>query len=255
MCAESLRLTRDPHTSRRSKRDEGAERRLSLIRDVPLQVDHPEPMLTADAGLITASGFILRMKRAIDIAASVAFLLLFSPVLILTFVAVATTSRGPVIFKQERVGKDGRPFPLFKFRSMSATAEEEREGLADRNELSGPVFKIHSDPRVTCVGKFIRRTSIDELPQFWNVLRGDMSLVGPRPPLPDEVDQYSEWELQRLAVQPGITGLSQVSGRADLDFVTCVTMDIEYIQRWRPMSDVVLLIKTIPAVLLGRGAY
>ena len=105
------------------------------------------------------------------------------------------------------------------------------------------------------MGAFLRRASIDELPQFWNVLRGDMSLIGPRPPLPDEVDQYSAWESQRLAVRPGVTGLSQVSGRADLDFVTCVTMDIEYIEEWRPLLDFVLLLKTIPAVLLGRGAY
>ncbi len=212
-------------------------------------------MLTANAGLIAAPGFILWIKRVIDVVASIVFLLLFSPVLILTAVAVAMTSRGPIIFKQERVGKDGRPFLLFKFRSMRATAEDERDGLDDQNELSGPIFKIYSDPRITCVGKFIRRASIAELPQFLNVLRGDMSLVGPRPPLPDEVDLYTEWQLQRLAVRPGVTGLSQVSGRANLDFLTSVTLDIEYIEEWRPLLDTMLLLKTIPAVLLGRGAY
>ncbi|MEA3510458.1 MAG: sugar transferase [Actinomycetota bacterium] len=213
------------------------------------------PFLTSDAGLIVASKFQLFVKRGVDIFASIFFLAVLSPILALTALAVALTSAGPTIFKQQRVGRDGRHFQFYKFRSMSATAEDEREALSDRNESNGPVFKIFADPRITPIGKFIRKTSIDELPQFWNVLRGEMSLVGPRPPLPGEVEHYSAWERQRLAVRPGVTGIWQVSGRADLDFETWVTMDIQYIEEWRPWLDFKLLARTIPAVLSGRGAY
>ena len=165
------------------------------------------------------------------------------------------TSPGPPIFRQTRVGIDGRRFSFYKFRSMRVTAEQERDQLVDLNERGGPIFKIKDDPRITKVGWLTRRSSIDELPQLWNVLRGDMSLVGPRPPLPAEVEQYSAWEDQRLRVKPGITCIWQVSGRSDLDFETWVAMDIEYIERWRLWLDIVLLAKTIPAVLSGRGAY
>jgi len=227
---------------------------LTTDDDPQLEIDL-RPFLTSEAGLIVASRFQLAIKRGVDIVASIFFLAVLSPLLAFATLAVGLTSAGPVIFKQERVGKDGRPFLFYKFRSMSATAEEERDALSDQNESSGPVFKIQADPRITPIGRLIRRASIDELPQFWHVLRGQMSLVGPRPPLPDEVAQYSEWERQRLTVRPGVTGIWQVSGRADLDFQTWVEMDIQYIEEWRPWLDFVLLSKTIPAVLSGRGAY
>ncbi len=213
------------------------------------------PYLTEDAGLITASAVSLRAKRIMDVIGSILLLVLFSPILLIAALAVKLTSPGPVIFKQQRVGKDGREFEFYKFRSMRASAEEERPLLDDDNEADGPIFKIQSDPRITPVGRFLRRTSIDELPQFWNVLIGNMSLVGPRPPLPEEVEQYSDWEYQRLAVVPGVTGIWQVSGRSDLDFETWVSMDIQYIQEWHPWLDFTLLARTVPAVLSGRGAY
>ena len=233
---------------------------LHLVVDLT-EVDEPRlevdlrPYLSENAGLLNASQLKLTIKRGIDIIASIFFLILFSPILLITALAVVTTSKGPAIFKQYRIGKDGQPFEFYKFRSMSATAEEDRFLLLDQNEAGGPIFKIASDPRITPVGAFIRRTSIDELPQIWNVLRGDMSLVGPRPPLPEEVQQYSAWERQRLTVRPGVTGIWQVSGRSDLDFETWVAMDIEYIEEWSPSLDFSLMVRTIPAVLSGRGAY
>jgi lipopolysaccharide/colanic/teichoic acid biosynthesis glycosyltransferase len=153
------------------------------------------------------------------------------------------------------VGKDGREFTFYKFRSMHTNADLRRNELAHLNETDGPVFKMREDPRITAVGRILRRTSIDEAPQFWNVLRGDMSLVGPRPPLPSEVMHYDAKQWQRLMVWPGITCIWQVSGRSDLDFATWVDMDLEYIRRWSPWLDVALLLRTIPAVLSGRGAY
>jgi exopolysaccharide biosynthesis polyprenyl glycosylphosphotransferase len=233
---------------------------LHLVVDLT-EVDEPRleidlrPYLTDDAGLLTASQSELAVKRGVDILASILFLILFSPILLITALAVVATSRGPVIFRQQRVGQGGDLFEFFKFRSMYMTAEEDRYLLVDQNEADGPIFKIAADPRITPVGKFIRRTSIDELPQLWNVLRGDMSLVGPRPPLPEEVAQYTDWERQRLMVRPGVTGIWQVSGRSDLDFETWVAMDVEYIEEWRPSLDFALMVKTIPAVLSGRGAY
>lgn len=233
---------------------------LHLVVDLT-EADEPRlevdlrPYLTEDAGLLTASNLELSIKRGVDIIASIFFLILFSPILLATALAVVATSKGPAIFKQYRVGKNGQPFEFYKFRSMRATAEEDRFLLLDQNEAGGPIFKIAADPRITPVGKFIRRTSIDELPQIWNVLRGDMSLVGPRPPLPEEVAMYTSWERQRLSVRPGVTGIWQVSGRSDLDFETWVAMDVEYIEEWSPSLDLSLMVKTIPAVLSGRGAY
>jgi exopolysaccharide biosynthesis polyprenyl glycosylphosphotransferase len=218
-------------------------------------VDASRPFLTGDAGLLVASKFELVLKRLIDIAGSVVLMVVLFPVLMLTAFAVVVTSKGPILFSQERVGKDGRPFMVHKFRSMRTTAEQDRIDLEEQNEASGPVFKIREDPRITPCGRFIRKLSFDELPQFWNVFRGDMSLVGPRPPLPQEVDEYTHWERQRLMVKPGITGIWQVSGRSDLDFETWVSMDIQYIEEWTPSLDFVLLFRTIPAVLSGKGAY
>jgi exopolysaccharide biosynthesis polyprenyl glycosylphosphotransferase len=218
-------------------------------------VDASRSFLTGESGLLVASKFELMLKRLIDIAGSVLLMVLLFPVLILTAFAVKVTSKGPILFTQFRVGKDGRRFKVLKFRSMSVTAEEDRLALEDHNEAAGPVFKIQEDPRITPIGKFIRKLSFDELPQFWNVFRGEMSLVGPRPPLPQEVDEYTYWERQRLMVKPGITGIWQVSGRSDLDFETWISMDIQYIEEWTPRLDFVLLFKTIPAVVSGKGAY
>lgn len=195
------------------------------------------------------------LKRTVDVVIAALALVVLSPVVLLTALVVKATSPGPVLFKQKRAGKDGREFDFYKFRTMEADAEAHREELIDLNEVSGPVFKIRDDPRMIPIGRFLRRTSIDELPQLWNVLRGDMCLVGPRPPIPDEVVEYSDWEIQRLAATPGITCIWQVSGRSELDFETWVRMDIEYIQKWSLWLDLKLLARTIPAVLSGEGAF
>jgi lipopolysaccharide/colanic/teichoic acid biosynthesis glycosyltransferase len=179
----------------------------------------------------------------------------FSPVFLLTAIAVKATSRGPVFFRQTRVGLNGRTFTLFKFRSMYQDAEARRPALEDRNEMTGPVFKIKHDPRITAVGKWIRRFSIDEIPQFWNVLRGDMSLVGPRPPIPEEVKKYERWQRRRLSMKPGITCLWQVSGRNGLDFESWMRLDLAYIDTWSLRLDVQILLRTVPVVLTARGAH
>jgi lipopolysaccharide/colanic/teichoic acid biosynthesis glycosyltransferase len=209
----------------------------------------------ASRGLLAASRLQLAAKRAFDVVASLGLLLACLPVLATVAVAVALTSRGPVLYRQERIGKDGRPFRMLKFRSMRLGAHEEREGLRDRNRASGPAFKIPNDPRLTRIGRMIRRFSIDELPQLINVLRGEMSLVGPRPPLPEEVEEYDERQRGRLAVTPGLTCIWQVSGRSDVDFDTWVAMDLEYIETWTLGRDLGIVLRTVPAVLSGRGAY
>jgi lipopolysaccharide/colanic/teichoic acid biosynthesis glycosyltransferase len=153
------------------------------------------------------------------------------------------------------VGKSGREFTIFKFRSMHPRAAEERELLEEHNEASGPIFKIRSDPRLTRVGRVIRRFSLDELPQLVNVLRGEMSLIGPRPPIPEEVERYEEWHLKRLEVSPGMTGLWQVSGRSELDFDEMVMYDLYYIEHWSLSLDLRILLRTIPTVVTGGGAF
>ncbi|MEZ4867903.1 MAG: exopolysaccharide biosynthesis polyprenyl glycosylphosphotransferase [Caldilineaceae bacterium] len=194
-------------------------------------------------------------KRMLDITmASVALLLLW-PLMLVTAVAIKFESPGPVIFQQKRIGKWGRPFTCYKFRSMCVDAEQRKSELLHRNEVDGPIFKMQRDPRITRVGAFIRKTSIDELPQLFNILRGDMSLVGPRPPVPQEVDQYHFEQLRRLNAVPGLTGLQQVSGRSDLSFERWVELDLEYIADQSLRHDIKILLKTIPTVLLGRGAY
>jgi lipopolysaccharide/colanic/teichoic acid biosynthesis glycosyltransferase len=164
-------------------------------------------------------------------------------------------SPGPVIFKQQRVGKDGRLFDVLKFRSMIEGAEQMQADLEALNEVDGPLFKVRQDPRVTRVGKWLRRTSIDELPQLVNVLRGEMSIVGPRPGTPEEVAQYEPWQMQRISVPPGITGLWQVSGRSEVPFDEMVLLDIFYIENWSLDLEIRILLQTIPYVLLGHGAY
>jgi exopolysaccharide biosynthesis polyprenyl glycosylphosphotransferase len=197
----------------------------------------------------------LYVKRPLDFAASLVGLLLLSPVFIVLAILVKLDSRGPVFFKQVRVGKDGREFEFYKFRSMVVDAEQMKNKLMHLNELEGPVFKISDDPRITPIGRFLRRTSLDELPQLFNVLRGDMSLVGPRPPLPAEVANYENWQRQKLSVLPGITCLWQISGRNHIGFTEWMRLDIEYIRRQSFGVDVKILARTLPAVLLRKGAY
>jgi exopolysaccharide biosynthesis polyprenyl glycosylphosphotransferase len=195
-------------------------------------------------------------KRLLDIAAAGTLLLLLSPVFIGVILAIRRDSPGPVFFKQTRVGRYGVLFPMWKFRSMYIDAEARKQALLAQNEMAGGVlFKMKDDPRITKVGRFIRKASIDELPQLWNVLKGDMSLVGPRPALPSEVNQYSLDERRRLEVIPGITCIWQVSGRSDIPFDKQVGLDVEYIESQSFWLDVKLLLLTVPAVVLGRGAY
>ena len=195
------------------------------------------------------------LKRSMDVAlASVGGFLLF-PLMGIIALVVRLDSPGPAIFRQLRVGKGGRQFRCYKFRSMYEGAENEQERLKAYSDRDGPVFKIRDDPRCTRAGRWLRRTSLDELPQFYNVLRGEMSLVGPRPPLPDEVAQYEAWQMRRLEVAPGITGMWQVSGRSDLTFDEQCLLDIFYIENWSPFLDIKILLRTVPKIVLGDGAY
>lgn len=193
-------------------------------------------------------------KQVFDFVAAAIVLFLISPLMLAIALAIKISSKGPVIFTQKRVGLNGRIFKMYKFRSMCINAEELKAELAYLNEMSGPVFKIKDDPRVTSVGKFLRKTSLDELPQLWNVLKQDMSLVGPRPPLPSEVNMYDPKHRKRLAVKPGITCIWQISGRNDVDFEQWMDMDAEYMDRWSFWLDIKILAKTVPVVLIGKGA-
>ncbi len=215
------------------------------------------PLVTSDVRILGSKGRLT--KRAMDLAALVLVTVATLPFLILLVTTAALSikleSRGPLLFKQKRIGKGGRPFWLYKFRSMRQGAEGMLQDMEDLNEASGPLFKIRTDPRVTRVGRVLRRYSIDELPQLYNVWRGTMSLVGPRPPLPSEVDQYADWQMNRFDVLPGVVGLPQVSGRSDLSFDDTIALDLFYIENWSPVLDIKILLKTIPTVLFGRGAY
>lgn len=195
------------------------------------------------------------LRRLLDLIVTLTALLLFLPVLALIALLIKLGSPGPVLFIQKRVGKDGREFPVFKFRSMYLDAEHRLETLLAENERSGPVFKMRHDPRITRIGRFLRRGSLDELPQLLNVLRGEMSLVGPRPAIPREVALYTPTQRGRLAVTPGLTGLWQVSGRANLSFEESIALDLEYIERQSLGLNLILLARTVPAVLTGHGAY
>jgi exopolysaccharide biosynthesis polyprenyl glycosylphosphotransferase len=195
-------------------------------------------------------------KRALDIVGSSAALAVLAPLFGLIALLVKLEDRGPILFRQIRVGRHGRQFCMLKFRSMKVDAEAQlRELLAQNQHQGGVTFKLKNDPRVTRVGKLIRKFSIDELPQFWNVFRGDMSLVGPRPPVPREVALYSLADRRRLAVKPGITCIWQISGRAEIDFPRQVQLDVRYIESRSLWQDIKILCKTIPAVLSGNGAY
>jgi exopolysaccharide biosynthesis polyprenyl glycosylphosphotransferase len=215
------------------------------------------------AGLMTLSVQPVRLsrpkavvKRAFDLLLAAGAIVITAPVWLVTAIAVKVSSHGPVFFRQVRVGRNGKPFTVLKFRTMVNGAEEVLAELRALNEASGPLFKMRDDPRVTRVGKFLRRWSLDELPQLWNVVRGDMSLVGPRPPLPEEVETYEQdWHFDRLEVLPGITGLWQVSGRSNLSFDDYMRLDLSYVENWSLGFDVFILAKTLPALLSRKGAW
>ena len=196
----------------------------------------------------------LWLKRLFDIVASGAALVVLSPLLLATAAVIKLTSPGPILFRQERVGLHGRTFNMLKFRSMVVDADALKARLLAQNEQTGPVFKMMRDPRVTAVGRFIRKYSIDELPQLVSVLRGDMSIVGPRPPIPSEVRKYEAWQRRRLSVRPGLTCVWQVSGRNTIGFRDWMLLDMRYIDHWSLAQDFALILRTVPVVLTGRGA-
>jgi exopolysaccharide biosynthesis polyprenyl glycosylphosphotransferase len=202
-----------------------------------------------------ATGFELAIKRAIDVVGASLGLALAGPLLLALMLVVRLADGGPAIYAQRRVGLYGRPFTLYKLRTMRVGADELVAALAARNEVDGPAFKLRSDPRVTPVGRWLRRSSLDELPQLVNVLRGEMSLVGPRPPLPAEVAAYAPWQTRRLSMRPGLTGPWQVSGRSELPFDRWMQLDLAYVDRWSVALDLALLVRTVPAVISGRGAW
>lgn len=200
-------------------------------------------------------GYFIR-KRMFDVIFAAVGIIMLLPVFILVAVMIKVSEpRGSVIFKQTRIGKDGKPFNMYKFRSMVENAEELLIKLQHRNEVQGAMFKMKSDPRITRIGRWIRKTSLDELPQLWNVLRGDMSLVGPRPGLPREVDQYTGRDRLRLLVPPGCTGLWQVSGRNGVSFMQMVEMDLEYISRRSLLFDLRIIIRTFVVIVFPKNAY
>lgn len=198
----------------------------------------------------------LRSKRMLDFVLSLLAIIILSPLFVLiAFIIKVEDRNGPVFFKQIRVGKGGKTFYIYKFRSMVSNAEELKVCLSNQNEATGPVFKIKHDPRVTKVGRFIRKTSLDELPQLLNVLKGEMSLVGPRPPLPDEVEKYTSYERQRLKVTPGLTCYWQVSGRSNLSFDRWVELDLKYIEERNFLLDIKLILKTVVVLFGSKDAY
>ena len=204
---------------------------------------------------VTVRGSYL-FKTVVDVTCASLGILVLSPVFLVCAAVIRLESPGPVIFKQKRIGRDGRPFNFYKFRSMYIDAEQRRQELLKANESKdGVIFKMQKDPRVTRFGRFIRKFSIDELPQLFNVVVGDMSLVGPRPPLPSEVAEYTLEDRKRLTVKPGITCIWQVSGRSDIPFRQQVALDKEYIMSRSLWRDLWILLKTVPAVLTGKGAY
>ncbi len=197
----------------------------------------------------------LFFKRVIDVFAAGLALLLISPVLLGVALVVKYTSKGPIFFRQQRCGLNGRRFTLYKFRTMVQDAESRLIDLKKHNEMKGPAFKMENDPRVTSIGKWLRKLSIDELPQLWNVVRGEMSLVGPRPPIPAEVNEYDGWHRRRLTMRPGLTCLWQVSGRNKItDFDQWMKLDLQYIDNWSFWLDIKIILKTVPVVLFGVGA-
>ena len=236
---------------------------------------HARPRTTSTATWHSAAPFVTRLapavlpfeapvdqgaylragKRALDVVSAAIALVVLVPVVGVLALIVRLTSRGPVFYHSTRIGRGGRPFTFYKLRSMVKDAHVTREHLSHLNEADGPVFKIARDPRITPIGRFMRSTSLDEVPQFWNVLKGDMSLVGPRPPIPEEVAQYEPWQLRRLDVRPGLTCLWQISGRSRIGFQEWMRLDLEYIRHRSLKLDLKILLRTIPAVLSREGAY
>lgn len=203
---------------------------------------------------IGSNSFALILKRLLDVLVSFFALILLAPILGVIACAVKFSSRGPVFYRWNVVGKNGKPFTSYKIRSMYEDADERKATLLLRNEMSGPVFKITNDPRITNIGRFLRKYSLDELPQLVSVLKGEMSLVGPRPPLRSEYEQFTPWQKQKLQIKPGLTCLWQVCGRNDIsEFNDWVRLDLEYIQNWTFGLDLRILMRTIPVVLLGKG--
>ncbi|MCH7548129.1 MAG: exopolysaccharide biosynthesis polyprenyl glycosylphosphotransferase [Candidatus Krumholzibacteriota bacterium] len=194
-------------------------------------------------------------KRIFDIVVGTCVLILLVPLVPLIALMIRMDSKGPIFYRQDRVGQGERKFKFYKFRSMYHDADGQVDELSEENEQEGPVFKMRSDPRVTSIGRFLRRSSLDEIPQIFNVLKGDMSIVGPRPPLPREVRDYKPWHRQRLSVKPGITCLWQISGRSHIGFDEWMRLDMEYLRTRSLRGDLVILLKTIPAVMARRGAY
>jgi lipopolysaccharide/colanic/teichoic acid biosynthesis glycosyltransferase len=195
------------------------------------------------------------VKRSLDITFAVAALTVLSLPIGVIALCIKLTDGGQIIYMQERVGRDGRTFKFFKFRSMVQNADALKEKLAEQNEADGPIFKMKNDPRITPIGRFIRKWSLDELPQFLNVLRGDMSLVGPRPHLPSEIEAYENYPLERLSVQPGLLCLREVTGRSSLSFEQWLASDLEYVKNRSLWLDIQILLKAVPAILLAKGAY
>ena len=217
-----------------------------------------QPTLDEIVGAIPerpSSRSYLLAKRIIDVVGASIALIFALPLMIVTAILIKLESPGRVFFYHTRLGKGGVPFDFYKFRSMCQEAVALRTALQGMNEVSGPVFKIRRDPRLTAIGRAIRKTSVDELPQLWHVLIGEMSLVGPRPPVPEEVMSYEPWMLERLSVKPGLTCIWQVSGRSDVGFDDWMRLDVEYVRKQSLWLDLKILALTIPAVLTGRGAY
>ena len=197
----------------------------------------------------------LRLKRYFDILLSMILLVILSPIMLVISIAIKLDSPGPVLFSQIRIGRNGRRFKIYKFRSMYIDAEERKKELQSQNEVKGLMFKMENDPRITKVGKFIRKTSIDELPQFYNVVKGDMSLVGTRPPTEDEFEKYNQYYRRRISMTPGLTGMWQVSGRSEIEnFDDVVKYDLQYIDNWSLWLDIKILFKTIWVVFAGKGS-
>jgi len=222
----------------------------AIARPVIREVDG-WPLLTFDS--TPNDPFYMSLKRTLDLIGSGLGLIILSPLFLGIAVAMKITSRGPVFFSQVRCGVNGRTFKILKFRTMVVNAEAKLKELQKMNELQGPVFKIRNDPRITAIGRFLRKTSLDELPQLFNVLKGDMSLVGPRPPIPAEVERYERWQRRRLSMRPGITCIHEVVARNNKDFNVWMKMDLEYIDNWCFGLDMKILARTLLAVVRGTG--
>jgi exopolysaccharide biosynthesis polyprenyl glycosylphosphotransferase len=217
-------------------------------------LEHLSDMALLTFSTIPENRYLMLAKRVADFLMAAIMLLILSPVFLVLSILIKLTDGGPVFFRQTRCGLGGRKFTLYKFRSMIVGAEKLRAELEKLNEKDGPIFKIKNDPRCTRIGRLMRRLSLDELPQLFNVIKGDMSFVGPRPPIPEEVEKYERWQRRRLRMQPGLTCLWALEGRSHLNFQRWMELDLEYIDHWSPALDWKIILKTIPVVLLGRGA-